>query len=338
LLEVEWLTPMNETVEIIVNPFSRGQLGRVAKKIVEKVKVEYPEGKLIVSETSQFGFISDIEPNRYNSRVVCFIGGDSTARLMAQTSLVYKKKNIDFTRIPIGLGNDFGKQFLKGLTKRNLRKLLPLYLHNIVTNKLKNVSLDTLVLNDSCIFLSTFALGMDASVACTYHRFRKSKVGKFCLLIPLMPELVYFFTALWFGLKRSLLDKCVLRIRNIEDGTMSNISLKDGPITIQVTNSRYYGGAQISQDCKPNDRLFEVTVIRNFGHLLALFLTRLLPSCSRLSKKFIEQYRTSEVQIDLPDAGLDFHIDGEAATDFMQPYKNIVIKIGPQFDMAVPSE
>lgn len=325
-------------IQVVVNPFSRGQLGRVAKKMVEQIASQYPNAQFLVSETSEFGFTADILPECCDSQMVCFIGGDSTARLMAQTSLACKEKDTRFSYIPSGLGNDFGQQFLKGLTRRNMKKVLPRYLQSIAENKLKYVSLDTLMLNDSCVFLSSFALGMDANVACSYHRFRKSRAGKLWLRVPLVAQLYYFFSALRFGLKRSVLDKCALRVRSIGSNEMRDISLKNRPITIQVTNTMYYGGARISQDSLPNDGIFEVTVIRNFGHLMALFLTKLLPCTGGFAARILEQYQTSEVNIDVPDIDIDFHIDGEAATAQVQPYRSIVIKIGPKFDMCVPCE
>jgi diacylglycerol kinase family enzyme len=327
---------MSKKIEIVVNPFSRGQMGRVASWIVKRIAKQTGNGCWKFNETKPFGFQAEIDGSSHDGDIVIFIGGDSTARLMAQTSLAYNDRPTLFTVVPLGLGNDFSRQFYPPLTFWNIFWRLPRLLRKIVKSDLREVRLDTMELNGTITFLSTFAFGLDADVACFYHRFRKTAFGRWVLHVPLVPEIFYFLAAVFFMCRRRSFDGYHILYKRMDTEQLEEIPINKGAFTVQVTNSMFYGGARVYVDGSINDGLFEITVIRNFAHLAVLFATKIVPAATAISRKILDQRRTDEVRIELPACGCNFHIDGERATDILSKERTLVFRMGKKFRFAVP--
>ena len=327
---------VSKKIEIVVNPFSMGQLGRVASWIVKRIAKQTGNDGWKVSETEPFDFQAEIDGSRHDGDIVIFIGGDSTARLMAQTSLAYNDRPTLFTVVPLGLGNDFSRQYYPTLSFWNIFWRLPRLLRKLSKSDLHEVRLDTMELNGTITFLSTFACGLDADVACFYHRFRKTAFGRWVLHLPLVPEISYFLVAVFFMCRRRSFEGYQILYKRMDTEQFEEIPIHKDALTVQITKSIFYGGARVCVDGSINDGLFEITVIRNFTHLAVLFATKIIPAVTAISRKVLDQRRTDEVRIELPACGRNFHIDGERANEILSKERMLVFRMGKKFRFAVP--
>lgn len=302
-------------VKVFINPVAGSRLGARAARILATEAATYADPIVTVSETRRENFLDEVLAAAREHDLIVLGGGDSTARVLVEAAVRLAGSGTDFALIPLGLENDFARQFCRPPGSRHIERRLPAAFRDLLAGRVSRVACETLCVNGQHHLASTFAMGFDADVSCAYHRFRDTFLGRLLLRSRVLGESAYVFISLVMFLRRR--DFRELRLLSVDPGggAGQNLPMPRHILSVQVTTSAFYGGARISNHARPDDGIFEVTINPGVLSLAAIFANKLSPRFCSLLDRHLRQHRVRALEIHLPAGQFHFHGDGEDFTD-----------------------
>jgi len=299
----------------IINPVAGGRAGKkIRQDLSAEIKKNIPttEYDLLLTGPGEIGFpAADYD-------VVVVAGGDGTVGKAVQT-LARRETRPKLGIIPVGTGNDLARSLgiCALMNSRGVAGLL------VALRAGRSRLLDVLSLNRDIFFTNYCGIGIDARIAAAFNAGRaKSR----------MPGKILYFL---LGLKNLPFSiPCPVTL-HYQDTSLQDrhLSIPQGARQIILTNiPSYAGGAQPSSDCRMDDGLFEVTVIRTAGHWLLLHMTRFFKKPFDLFLPGIIRIQTPGLEIAC-NGTLPCQLDGETLTGCRQP---LSITLAAQFEVVVP--
>lgn len=266
---------------VIVNPTAgKGKALKAGKKVeAELIKrgieyeLHYTEYKGHATELAAFAAENGFE-------TVMSVGGDGTSY---ETVCGLKGKNASLAIIPAGTGNDFIRAL--GLPTDPV-KALEWYL----THEAKNA--DCGIVNGR-MFLNACGTGFDITVLDYAEKARKYLSGPLTYL---------------YGVIKTVFNFDPTSVKIVADG----VEVFNGEIlVVAVSNGSYYGGGiKIAPNARPDDGLFDITIVRPIGSS-AKMMTYLPGLVGGKVLTFKETTALKAKKVTVESKGMRFNIDGE---------------------------
>lgn len=263
----------NSEILFIINPNSGPKR---FNHLVRRIKKSDPELTYIVTRNETVKQVFETNLEKY--KVFIVIGGDGTVHEAARH--LYNREDKILGVIPNGSGNGFA--FELGF-KKSIKSLLR-DIHEGET-----INLDVLKINNiECINIA--GLGFDSYVA---HRFNTRAIRGF---------LSYFFVTIKSLFEFKPFNASIL---------IENKEIKGRFQMICFANNKQFGNnAFIAPLAKPNDRVFDVVLVKPFPfYMYPLFTLRMFLGSLKESK-YVKYIKTSE-EITVTADSQEFQIDGE---------------------------
>lgn len=263
----------NSEILFIINPNSGPKR---FNHLVRRIKKSDPELNYIVTKNETVKQVFENNLEKY--KVFIVIGGDGTVHEAARH--LYNREDKILGVVPNGSGNGFA--FELGF-KKSIKSLLR-DIHEGET-----INLDVLKINNiECINIA--GLGFDSYVA---HRFNKSNIRGF---------ISYFFVTIKSLFEFKPFNASIL---------VENREIKGRFQMICFANNKQFGNnAFIAPLAKPNDRVFDVVLVKPFPfYMYPLFTLRMFLGSLKESK-YVKYIKTSE-EITVTADSQEFQIDGE---------------------------
>lgn len=263
----------NSEILFIINPNSGPKR---FNHLVRRIKKSDPELNYIVTKNETVKQVFENNLEKY--KVFIVIGGDGTVHEAARH--LYNREDKILGVVPNGSGNGFA--FELGF-KKSIKSLLR-DIHEGET-----INLDVLKINNiECINIA--GLGFDSYVA---HRFNKGNIRGF---------ISYFFVTIKSLFEFKPFNASIL---------IENREIKGRFQMICFANNKQFGNnAFIAPLAKPNDRVFDVVLVKPFPfYMYPLFTLRMFLGSLKESK-YVKYIKTSE-EITVTADSREFQIDGE---------------------------
>ncbi|MFA6128930.1 MAG: YegS/Rv2252/BmrU family lipid kinase [Bacteroidales bacterium] len=263
----------NSEILFIINPNSGPKR---FKHLVRRIRKADPDLKYIVTKDTTIQEVFEKNLEKYTVFIV--VGGDGTVHEAARH--LYNREDKILGVVPNGSGNGFA--FELGF-KKSIKSLLR-DIHEGET-----INLDVLKINNiECINIA--GLGFDSYVA---HRFNTRAIRGF---------LSYFFVTI-----KSLFEFKPFNATVLIDGKEVNGRYQ----MICFANNKQFGNnAFIAPSARPNDRVFEIVLVKPFPFYFYPIFTLRMFLGSLKESKYVKYIKSSE-EITVTAASREFQIDGE---------------------------
>lgn len=231
-----------DKVLLIISTASRNYR-KVYKKIKLKLNSYMSRDKLIVKFTKNLNSNREYTNefiNKHTNALIIICGGDGSINEVAETIYFSKRKDIFFSFIPNGTGNDFSRYVYP---KMNLK--------DIISNmgKIEKTNIDLIKINDK-ICVNSMAFGFESIILESSLRFKEK--------FPLLKKISYYM-----GIFMSLTKLKTIEYKyNIKysDGTVKSGKIKS--ILNSLNNGKYYGGGFTpSPNANINDNIIDYNYI-----------------------------------------------------------------------------
>jgi YegS/Rv2252/BmrU family lipid kinase len=263
----------NSEILFIINPNSGP---RRFNHLIRRIRKADPELKYIVTKNTTVQEVFENNLEKYSVFIV--VGGDGTVHEAARH--LYNREDKILGVVPNGSGNGFA--FELGF-KKSIKSLLR-DIHEGET-----INLDVLKINNiECINIA--GLGFDSYVA---HRFNYRAIRGF---------LSYFFVT----------------IKSLFEFKPFNASINIGDKVIKgryqmicfANNKQFGNNAFIAPSAKPNDRVFEIVLVKPFPFYFYPIFTLRMFLGSLKESKYVKYIKSSD-EIIVTAGSKEFQIDGE---------------------------
>jgi len=264
----------NAEILFIINPNSGN---KIYGHLIRRIRKADPGLTYFVTKNNET-VKQVLDNNLEKFKVFIIIGGDGTVHDAARS--LYNREDKILGVVPNGSGNGFAFE-LK--FNRNIKSLL----EDIHSGEI--INLDVLKINDiECINIA--GLGFDSYVA---HRFNLAKIRGF---------ISYFFVTIQSLFEFRPFNASILIDNKEIAGRFQMICF--------ANNKQFGNNAFIAPYAKPNDRVFDIVLVKPFPfYFYPVFTLRMF--MGRLSEsKYIKYIKTSEEVILQADTN-KIHIDGE---------------------------
>ena len=244
--------------------------------MVRRIKKSDPELTYIVTRNETVKQV--FETNLEKFKVFIVIGGDGTVHEAALH--LYNREDKILGVVPNGSGNGFAFEL-------GFRKSIKSLLRDI--HQGETINLDVLKINNiECINIA--GLGFDSYVA---HRFNKSNIRGF---------VSYFFVTI----------KSLFEFKPFNASILTeNKEIKGRFQMICFANNKQFGNNAFIAPCaKPNDRVFDIVLVKPFPfYMYPLFTLRMFLGSLKESK-YVKYIKSSQ-EITVNADSKEFQIDGE---------------------------
>jgi diacylglycerol kinase (ATP) len=263
----------NSEILFIINPNSGPKR---FNHMVRRIKRSDPGLTYIVTKNETVEQVFETNLEKY--KVFIVIGGDGTVHEAARH--LYNREDKILGVVPNGSGNGFAFEL-------GFRKSIKSLLRDIHGGE--TINLDVLKINNiECINIA--GLGFDSYVA---HRFNKGNIRGF---------ISYFFLTIKSLFEFKPFNASILIDKKEIEGRFQMICF--------ANNKQFGNNAFIAPCAKPNDRVFDVVLVKPFPfYVYPLFTLRMFLGSLRESK-YVKYIKSSE-EITVNADSSEFQIDGE---------------------------
>ncbi|WP_026572151.1 diacylglycerol/lipid kinase family protein [Bacillus sp. UNC438CL73TsuS30] len=286
-----------KTIYFIINPKAgSGTCKKIWRKIESQLKVE--QIPYIAFFTNSPGHAKtlalQIAERVEEHTIIVALGGDGTVHEVMNGVVNYNNITLGF--IPGGSGNDFSRGFeIPSKPKQALNALLRL-MQNEASVDIGKIDRGD---QSTCYFINNMGVGFDALISYDVNRSKiKSVLNSLSL-----GRLVYvnFLLIKLFKYKRSTIRLSIDGKTHIFEHTWF----------VTVSNQPFYGGGmQIAPDAKPNDGVFDITVVHQLSRLKLLLVFISVFWGKHVLFKEVKMLKGKKISIQ-SSAPLFAHADGE---------------------------
>ena len=289
----------NKKYLFILNP--NAGMGAPKKKwpIIKNIlKEKNMSGKVIVTKTHNQAITIAKDYSEDGFENIVAIGGDGTlSEVLNGVQQSSNKSNVNIGLIPLGSGNDFAKGIgLSNDIEENIERI----------RIGQTVKYDIGKIEDR-YFINSLGVGFDALVSANANKIKKLRG---------MPKYLLAVMKTLKNLKPYAVD---IKIRNY--------SVKKEILLISIGNSNLTGGGfKLSPFAKPDDKIFDITIIDSLSKLKVFSLLPKAITGKHLSHKAVTSIQSDHIEIE-SNSPLPVYMDGEIP-ELKNP-KKIYVKLIP---------
>lgn len=289
----------NKDYAFILNPHAG--IGKPKKKwpVIQRILKEKKMGGKVVftkSHNQAVTLAKKYSDDGYKNIIA--IGGDGTLNEIINGIFQSSKKDkVNIGLIPLGSGNDFANGI--GLSSDIEENIERIRIGQTVKYDVGNI--------EDLYFINSLGIGFDALVSANANKIKKLKG---------LPKYLWAVIKTLKSLKPYSVD---IKIRNY--------SISRNILLISIGNSNLTrGGFKLSPNAKPNDQLFDITIIDSLSKYKVLTLLPKAISGKHLSNKAVTTIQSDHIEI-TSDTPLPVYMDGEIPE--LENPKNITVKVIP---------
>lgn len=289
-------TSLREQWLVIVNPNAGSGKG---KKDWEKISTLLDKYKLThtvkFTERKGHAIICSREGIEAGFRKIISVGGDGTLNEIVNGAFLNNccsTNEISLATIPVGTGNDWGRMF--GISHDYETAVSIIRDNKQMKHDIGLVSFYNGQEKSSRYFINIAGLGFESMVVMrTNIPKEKGRTGK----------AIYFYNLL-----ASLLSYNNTRA----EVTIDERKIESSVFSINIGNGRYCGGGmRQTPDARPDDGIFDVTIINGIGKLEIIRNLKILYDGTILSHPKIEGYKCKSIKV-TSDSPIYSEADGES--------------------------
>ncbi|MEA1973336.1 MAG: diacylglycerol kinase family protein, partial [Candidatus Cloacimonadota bacterium] len=289
----------NKDYAFILNPHAG--IGKPKKEwpVIQRILKEKKMGGKVVftkSHNQAVTLAKKYSDDGYKNIIA--IGGDGTLNEIINGIFQSSKKDkVNIGLIPLGSGNDFANGI--GLSSDIEENIERIRIGQTVKYDVGNI--------EDLYFINSLGIGFDALVSANANKIKKLKG---------LPKYLWAVIKTLKSLKPYSVD---IKIRNY--------SISRNILLISIGNSNLTrGGFKLSPNAKPNDQLFDITIIDSLSKYKVLTLLPKAISGKHLSNKAVTTIQSDHIEI-TSDTPLPVYMDGEIPE--LENPKNITVKVIP---------
>jgi diacylglycerol kinase family enzyme len=298
--------PKRFKVSFVINPASGGGWGeRIAKDLPEiMASFEFAQDDWTIAYLKR-DMDPELIPDLYSrsTRMIC-VGGDGTMSYALGIAARAGKRGAKLGLIPLGTGNDLSRAMNvfanfqdKGLIS-TLRKLI------VAPHR----PFDLWSVNGTVTMAAYVSAGLDARVACLFHRDREE--GKIPVKAAWMNKLWYVI-CFWRARSHHLAPGSYLRYVDAK-GNERSLGLSGRRMVLIGNAGSYAGGAHPFERCDFADGLLEIVAVGHFYQFALAILTALPERHLRqwIARRFLTTLQARSATLFVPNQEF-VQVDGE---------------------------